>query len=241
MPSVDTDSALAIEAEEFVWRQAGLTPAHRYLLPALLQVLRRARARTVLDLGCGNGALTQALGRAGFDMTGVDMSASGLALARRECPGIRFVQANLEDPLEPELRRAFDAVLAVEVIEHLLLPDDAIGVTMEPIPVLAVEVIEHLLLPRAIFQRAREALRPGGVLVVTTPYHGYIKNLLLALTNRFDAHWHPLRDYGHVKFFSRATLTRLFEEQGFAVKQVRRLGRIPPLAKSMLVQGVLAA
>jgi 2-polyprenyl-3-methyl-5-hydroxy-6-metoxy-1,4-benzoquinol methylase len=216
MPSVDTDSALAIEAEEFVWRQAGLTPAHRYLLPAILQVLRRAQARTVLDLGCGNGALTQALARAGFDMTGVDMSASGLALARRECPGIRFVQANLEDPLEPELRRGFDAVLAVEVIEHLLLP-------------------------RAIFQRAREALRPGGVLVVTTPYHGYIKNLLLALTNRFDAHWHPLRDYGHVKFFSRATLTRLFEEQGFAVKQVQRLGRIPPLAKSMLVQGVLAA
>ena len=29
-----------------------------------------------------------------------------------------------------------------------------------------------------------EALKPGGILVITTPYWGYLKNIVLALTNR---------------------------------------------------------
>jgi 2-polyprenyl-6-hydroxyphenyl methylase/3-demethylubiquinone-9 3-methyltransferase len=62
---------------------------------------------------------------------------------------------------------------------------------------------------------------------VTTPFHGYYKNLALAITGKYDKHWHPLRDYGHVKFFSHKTLSALFEEQGFAVRNYVRVGRIP--------------
>src|SRR5437867_3004621 len=100
--------------------------------------------------------------------------------------------------------------------------------------VIAVEVLEHLLLPRLLLLRAREALRPGGVVILTTPYHGFLKNLALALTNKFDQHWHPLRDYGHVKFFSRETLSQLFAEQGLKAGRFARVGRVPALAKSMI-------
>jgi len=103
--------------------------------------------------------------------------------------------------------------------------------------VVAVEVVEHLLLPRQLLERAREALRPGGIFIATTPYHGFLKNLALALTNKFDHHWHPLRDYGHVKFFSRETLSQLFGEQGLKVQRFARVGRVPALAKSMILQG----
>ena len=72
--------------------------------------------------------------------------------------------------------------------------------------VLSAEVVEHLFLPRELFARAREALGDGGRLVVTTPYHGYAKNLALAVFGQFDQHWVPLSDYGHIKFFSKATL-----------------------------------
>jgi 2-polyprenyl-6-hydroxyphenyl methylase/3-demethylubiquinone-9 3-methyltransferase len=65
-----------------------------------------------------------------------------------------------------------------------------------------------------------------------------LKNLALAASNRFDTHWHPLRDFGHVKFFSRTTLTNLLQEEGFVVSKFRRLGRMPPLAKSMLIRAV---
>ncbi len=69
----------------------------------------------------------------------------------------------------------------------------------------------------------RNALRPGGS---------------LAIAGRFDAHWHPLRDHGHVKFFSIATLGRLLSEQGFEVTDTVRVGRLPPLARSMIMRGV---
>ena len=214
MPKADTDACLSIEASELVWNEEGLSEAHGYILPALVPRLRQAEGRHVLDLGCGNGALTDALTREGFEMTGTDSSGTGITIARRSYPAADFFQSDVDSPLPDELHGAFDSVIAVEVIEHLLLP-------------------------RNLFQRAREALRPGGSFIVTTPYHGYAKNIALALCNKFDAHWHPLRDHGHVKFFSPATLSQLFEEQSFTVRAVRRLGRIPAIAKSMLVEGVL--
>lgn len=211
-PSSTTDAALSLRAKEFVWNSPAPTPAHNYLFPTIRAWLKAAGARDVLDLGCGNGALTAAFSNAGFSMTGVDVSASGLAIAAQNFPQIQFHHSGMSEPLGQSLRKRFDAVVAVEVIEHLLLP-------------------------REIFERAREALRPGGVMIVTTPYHGYWKNLALALVNKFDRHWHPLRDYGHVKFFSRETLTELFGERGLQVDRFARVGRIPALAKSMIVQG----
>ena len=147
-------------------------------------------------------------------MTGMDSSESGIAIASGHYPEIEFTHSSLEAPLPDCLCNRFDAVIAVEVVEHLLLP-------------------------RCLFERAREALNPNGVFILTTPYHGYWKNLALAVTNNFDNHWHPLRDYGHVKFFSRETIARLFQEQSFDVTAFSRVGRVPALAKSMIVQGAL--
>lgn len=209
-----TDSDLSIESREFVWADEDPTSAYSYILPVVLHWLREGGAKRVLDIGCGNGVLTHELAKAGYEITGIDSSASGLALASKAYPEIRFLQAGVESPLPEELKGRFEALIAVEVIEHLLLP-------------------------RELFRRAKEALGVRGRLIVSTPYHGYLKNLALALANKYDAHWHPLRDYGHVKFFSIDTLSRLFQEQGFRVCQTRRVGRVPLLEKSMIIEGVL--
>jgi hypothetical protein len=76
-------------------------------------------------------------------------------------------------------------------------------------------VIEHLFLPRRLPVFARAVLKPGGELVVTTPYHGYTKNLVISLLNRWGAHHDVSWDCGHIKFFSRKTLARLLGEEGF--------------------------
>ena len=101
--------------------------------------------------------------------------------------------------------------------------------------VVSTEVIEHLFLPRQLLDLAFARLRPGGFLLVTTPYHGYLKNLALALFNRWDSHWSPQWDGGHVKFWSRRTLTTLLEAQGFRVLEFRGAGRFPWLWKSMVL------
>ena len=56
-------------------------------------------------------------------------------------------------------------------------------------------------------------------------------------TGKFDAHWHPLRDFGHVKFFSKATLTTLFAEFHFDDIRCTTVGRIPAFARSMVISG----
>ena len=193
----------------FEWGE-GAPSAHVYLAPAVLTFLHDGAARRVLDLGCGNGTFTVRLANAGYDVVGIDASASGIRIASSLMPGMTFHQAPLEEPLPASLRGQFDAVTAVEVIEHLPLP----GV---------------------LCARAREALRPGGQFILTTPYHGYLKNLALAVSGQLDSHWQPWRDGGHIKFLSRATVTELIDREGFDVTGFVRVGRIPPLAKSMVV------
>lgn len=204
-----TDVAASISAPEFVWDTEEHTEVHGYVAAPIIGSLRQARAQTVLDLGCGNGALTGRLALEGFTATGLDHSQSGIDIAARRHPRARFERHDVSEPLASHHAGRYDAVIAVEVIEHLLLP-------------------------RRLLQGASLALKPGGLLVVTTPFHGYWKNLALALTGRFDAHWHPLRDYGHVKFFSRDTLSQLIQEQGFMAIRLSTVGRIPPLARSMI-------
>ena len=70
---------------------------------------------------------------------------------------------------------------------------------------------------------------------LSTPYHGYLKNLALAVSGKMDSHFTALWDGGHIKFWSMATLATLLRETGFVDLEFRRVGRIPWLAKSMTV------
>ncbi|MFX7844634.1 methyltransferase domain-containing protein, partial [Acinetobacter baumannii] len=94
------------------------------------------------------------------------------------------------------------------------------------------EVVEHLYDPRELARYAFAALRPGGVLLMSTPYHGYVKNLMLSVFNRWDRHLDPHWHGGHIKFWSRATLARLLREAGFSVEAFAGVGRVPYLWKS---------
>jgi 2-polyprenyl-3-methyl-5-hydroxy-6-metoxy-1,4-benzoquinol methylase len=200
----------APDRPEFVWSHEGHAQHHAPVIPALRKILGPGAQRSLLDLGCGNGALTATLAADGFNAVGVDVSTSGVAVARSAHSSLDFREHDLELPLPADLHGRFDVAVSAEVIEHLFLP-------------------------RALFRRADEALQVGGRLVVTTPYHGWIKNLALALTNSFDKHWHPGSDYGRVKFFSIATLTDMAHECGFKVDAMHRVGRVPPLAMSMIM------
>ncbi|QXP84016.1 methyltransferase [Methylococcus sp. Mc7] len=77
-------------------------------------------------------------------------------------------------------------------------------------------------------------VKRGGKAIVSTPYHGYWKNLALALSGKMDAHFTALWDHGHIKFWSMKTLSTLLEEAGFRDIRFERVGRVPVLAKSMI-------
>jgi len=81
----------------------------------------------------------------------------------------------------------------------------------------------------------RRLLRDGGRLICSTPYHGYAKNLALAVSGKFDRHWSPLNVGGHIKFWSRRTLEELLQRSGFEIVEFVGAGRVPFLWKSMIM------
>ena len=111
--------------------------------------------------------------------------------------------------------------------------------TVGPVDVvLSTEVIEHVYDPRGFLRNCYELLQPGGIIVLTTPYHGYLKNLLLALTGKMDRHFTVLWDHGHIKFWSRKTLTQALQETGFTNIEFAGSGRIPYVWNSMVLKAV---
>jgi SAM-dependent methyltransferase len=126
---------------------------------------------------------------------------------------------------------------ALGLVFHRLGVDDdpsVIGIQSFDVAI-ATEVIEHLVRPFNLPHFAKQLLRPGGHLIISTPYHGYLKNLILALTNRWDAHLNPFWDGGHIKFWSYKTLSQLLNESGFRIVRFIGAGRLPFLWKSMIV------
>jgi 2-polyprenyl-3-methyl-5-hydroxy-6-metoxy-1,4-benzoquinol methylase len=101
--------------------------------------------------------------------------------------------------------------------------------------VLSLEVVEHVYFPHRWAACLRALTEPGGLAIVSTPYHGYWKNLALSLVpGAWDRHRHPLRDHGLIKFWSARSLRELLIKSGFQEVSFTRVGRLPALAKSIV-------
>ncbi len=201
--------------KDYGWEE-GETDAHGYLYPVLYEMLSEHKGKRILDVGCGNGVIACRLLDDGFDVYGIDASESGINIANWKHPGRFFVHDITSEQL-PDAWASFqfDVIISTEVIEHIYAPRSYM------------KLIKNIL--------------PRGVVIISTPYHGYLKNLAMALTNKLDDHFTVLWDGGHIKFWSRRTLTLLLNEFDFKVLEFRGCGRVPFLWKSMFVSAKITS
>jgi 2-polyprenyl-3-methyl-5-hydroxy-6-metoxy-1,4-benzoquinol methylase len=197
-------------ASEYHYADTELNFTHDYLLPRVISEMQRRGAemeKSVFDLGCGNGSVANHLSSLGYHVRGVDPSASGITLANSEYPALKLEHGSAYDDLSKFGKFSF---------------------------VVSLEVIEHVYSPREYAAAAFNLLRPGGYAIISTPYHGYLKNLALALTGSMDRHFTALWEHGHIKFWSVKTLGCLLRDTGFSDVEFFLAGRIPAFAKSMI-------
>ncbi len=202
--------------QKYHWVDERPTDAHRWIVPMIMELLPKNKGRlNVLDIGCGNGFIAASINKDGFDVIGIDTSEEGIRIAQKAHPDIRFKVAS-----------AYDDLLAVA---------DDVDV------IVAADLIEHLYSPRLFIENAFAVLKPGGMLIVATPYHGYAKNLALSLFNKWDFHHTANWEGGHIKFFSEKTLSELLIGIGFTDLSFHNAGRVPWLWKSMICRCIKPA
>ncbi len=137
---------------------------------------RQAAGDEVLDIGCSQGIVSLLLGREGRTVVGVDREAAVIAEAERRLA--------LEEPAVRERVTFLEAEAGALPFEAARFDAVVLG-----------EVLEHLVEPAAVLDEARRVLRPGGRLILTTPYglfpyHDhkdslYLTDLLALLSKRF--------------------------------------------------------
>lgn len=193
-------------------------PRHtfKYLMEPLLSLLDKEKNHGILDLGCGNGYLVNYLLKDGYNAYGTDASEEGIAIAKQEQPDRFFVQDLSTGKLPEELQKiSFDTILSTEVIEHLYDPDGFIDFCKASLP-------------------------KGGELIISTPFHGYLKNIGLSIFNKWDTHMDPNWHGGHIKMWSKATLSKLLIKKGFTIVEFKGCGRVPYFWKSMIIKAKLS-
>jgi 2-polyprenyl-3-methyl-5-hydroxy-6-metoxy-1,4-benzoquinol methylase len=199
---------------EYRWESGGEQSHHKYLWNMVKAMLPKSEKLSVLDAGCGTGFIAAQIARLGHSVLGVDASREGVEIARHESPHLRFEVRSVYDDL---------ADLAPPTGWDLIV---------------SLEVIEHLFSPMRFLQNMHRHLRSDGTLILSAPYHGYVKNLAISIVNGWDLHHTVHWPCGHIKFFSHRTLNRVLADSGFESPFFRHSGRLPLLWKSMVCAAV---
>jgi 2-polyprenyl-3-methyl-5-hydroxy-6-metoxy-1,4-benzoquinol methylase len=205
--------AMTNNTENYGWNESAAPCSCSFVAPKVIQILKDVGAQSVVDVGCGNGALCGLLHSQGLRVVGVEYDKTGCELARQTYPKITFHHLGVYDSPDAVTTKEggrFDCVVSTEVIEHLYSP-------------------------QCLPSFADQLLVPKGYLVISTPYHGYLKNLMLSLFNHWDTHHTTLWEGGHIKFWSKKTLCHLLEQKGFRVVKFYGVGRVPFMWKSMII------
>ena len=140
----------------------------------------------LLDVGCSCGYFMEVAAARGFEVHGVEFSSSAIAAAAPEIRA-RIFQGKLEDMPD---KGQFDIVSAFDLIEHV---QD----------------------PRAFLRRCAGLLKPGGVILISTPDTDHFLRFLMG------SRWPMLQPMQHLSLFSRRALAGALRAEGFEGVSVR--------------------
>lgn len=181
----------------------------KFKLPIIKKYIPQKSNLRILDYGCGAGIVLEIMSEINPKCfyIGVDISQEIIKLDKKRLPQFKFLKINEEKKL-PFKDNFFDFVISTDVIEHIYNTP-------------------------FLFGELSRILKPGGKILLTTPYHGFFKNLAIILTNNFELIFDPLK--AHIRFFTKKSMTYCLKKVDLIPQKYEYYGRFYPLSNGMLV------
>lgn len=197
--------------------QSEFRPLHEInpLRLAWIDELASLRGKVVLDVGCGGGILAESMARKAGHVTGIDLAAKPLGVAR-----LHALEAGVEnldyreiatEALAAERPAAFDVVTCMEMLEHV--PD-----------------------PSAVVQACTTLVRPGGWVFFSTLNRNPKAFLLAILGAEYLLRMLPKGTHEYERFIRPSELARWCRDAGLALQASRGL-EYNPLTKRYRLSG----
>jgi 2-polyprenyl-3-methyl-5-hydroxy-6-metoxy-1,4-benzoquinol methylase len=164
---------------------------------AIVEAMLEGRKGRLLDVGCGRGTVAAHFAELGHNVTAVDISPLAIQWTERQHPLIKAAVLDLES--EP-LTGSFETILCLEVLQQV----------REPVEVLS---------------KMRDALVPGGTLIVSLPNEFHVARRLSILLGRVTFGG---IDDTHIKLYTPAEHRRLFRACGLKIVRSESQSIIPP-------------
>ena len=154
-----------------------------------------AEAKSILDIGCGSGNFGQLLKR------------------ERNCTvwGI-----------EPTFQSAQDAAEKLDKVIHTTFSPDIPELQEKTFDAICFnDVLEHLIEPNVVLRECQKFLTPNGSIVASIPnflFFPVLEGILVGQDWKYDDN--GILDYTHLRFFTKKSIVRLFEECGYEIVKI---------------------
>ena len=160
----------------------------------------------ILDYGCGKGKILSEIHKINpqAQLYGADISGIALESASKNVPEAKF--------------------LLIDDNQMVPLPSNSLDF------VASLDVIEHIYDTEMVFHEFNRLLKPGGTLLLSAPYYGLIKNIVIALIG-FETVYNPTTP--HIRSYTKNTLKHITQRFGFKPLEFGRYGRFYPVNNGM--------
>jgi len=166
---------------------------YEYINPDILKYT--PSNKKILDVGCGTGALGEALKKKGNIVYGIDISKKSIEIAKKRLD--RVIQIDLETE---------NKLLFKESSFDLIIFGD---------------VLEHFRDPLSVLNNTKSYLKKDGQIIISLPNIANWEIRLKLLFGKFDYQKEGILDDTHVKFFTLKTAKELIKKAGLKIIKIK--------------------